>query len=66
MNCLAKLRSFNEEGREFHREIALGRKELRIVEDLEKGRFRFKGGKNVNYKRTGFEMKKSQQECRAY
>ena len=31
----------NEEGREFHREIALGRKELRVAEDLEKGSFRF-------------------------
>ena len=30
-------------GREFHREMALGRKELRVAEDLEKGRLRFNG-----------------------
>ena len=39
----AELRSLNDEGREFHREKALVRKKLRVVEDLEKGRFRFKG-----------------------
>ena len=51
----------NDEGREFQNEIALGRKELRVAEDLGRGRFSLNGWKNVNYKRTDFEMKKSQQ-----
>ena len=33
----------NEEGREFHREISMGKKEFRVAEDLEKGGFGING-----------------------
>ena len=42
LELLAELRCLNDEEREFHWEIALGRKKFRVAEDLEKGRFRFK------------------------
>ena len=45
----------NEERTEIHREIALGRKELRVVEDLHREHLMIE--KNINYKRTDFEMK---------